>query len=102
MASSALKRSGRLFSDRRTVFLSRRSVCLAMDRRYDTHVEHLVLNGHMPPIIIRHCRISRLPAEGMVSDHSRPACVAGNPQPAVGRTRTTIGKRDAETCRDIR
>ena len=61
----------------------------------------------MPPVITRHRRIARrkdeatrLPAEGMVSDHSRPACEAGSPQTAVRRTWTTSGKRDPEACRD--
>jgi len=61
----------------------------------------------MPPVIIRYRRIARrndeatrLPAEGMVSDRSRPAFEAGSPQAAVRRTRTTSGKRDPEVCRD--
>jgi len=67
----------------------------------------LVLNACVPPVITRHRRIARrndeatrLPAEGMVSDRSRPAFEAGSPQTAVRRTRTTPGKRDPETCRD--
>jgi len=57
----------------------------------------------MPPVIIRYRRIARrndeatrLPAEGMVSERSRPAFEAGSPQTAVRRTRTTRGKRDPE------